>query len=149
MEPEKDLPFDIQLMKKMRRCGHILHHKYSLNFSQNKILLILNRQGEMSQKTLMDEMQIQAGSISELLTKLEAAELIEKTRCPNDKRNCSVVLTEKGKRQAEEFEERRRVMAEFLFRTLNQEQKETLYKTLAVLLDYWEESESPYPTEKA
>ena len=148
MEAEKDLPFDIQLMKKMRRCGHILHHKYSLNFSQNKILLILNREGEMGQKALTDVMQIQAGSISELLTKLETAELIERKRCQNDKRNCSVALTEKGRRQAEEFEERRKVMAEFLFRTLDQEQKERLYETLEILLEYWEASESPYPIEK-
>lgn len=142
MDSENALQVDLDLMVKMRRCGHVLHHKYSLNFSQNKILLILNREGFMSQKALIDEMRIQAGSLSELLTKLESSGLIERKRCTDDKRNCSIYLTETGRQKAEEFSERRKEMARFLFQTLNDEQKSQLGDILAVLLEAWDVQDS-------
>ena len=62
---------DVDLMRQMRRCGHLLYHKFSLNFSQNRILLTLHREGPMTQKALMCKMQIQPGSLSEVLSKVE------------------------------------------------------------------------------
>lgn len=139
---------DLELMKRMRWCCHILHHRYNLNFSRNKVLLLLYRQGPMTQKALMDEMGIQAGSLSEMLGKMEQQALIEKTRCPQDKRNCRLCLTEAGKAQAQAFEQKRLDMAAFLFAPLGQEDKQRLCSMLDTLIEHWSKTPEENEGEK-
>lgn len=133
---------DTQLMKKLSRCGHILHHRRCLNQSQNRILTLLKRYGVMSQKELMLHMHIQSGSLSEVLAKVEHAGYIEKHRISTDKRNFEVSLTASGMVQAELFEKHQKVMAERLFASLEQRQKDQLEAVLDVLLEDWAEMKS-------
>lgn len=150
MADEKDVSQveDLELMKRMRWCSHILYHRYNLNFSRNKILYLLYRDGPMTQKTLMDHMHIQAGSLSEMLSKLECGGLIEKTRCPHDKRNCSLALTQAGEEQALVFEKERQDMASFLFSPLADEDKQRLACMLDTLIDHWTNTPCPAEGEK-
>ncbi len=129
---------DLILLRTMRRCGHVLYHRNSTNYSQNKILLLLRRKGSMSQRALCDELRIQAGSLSEVLCKVEAAGYIEKCRCDDDKRNLFIHLTEAGLAQAERFEREREETAHRLFANLNTAEKEALLATLTKLLGEWE-----------
>ena len=129
---------DVELMRQMRRCNHLLYHKFSLNFSQNRILSLLNREGPMTQKALMCQMQIQPGSLSEVLAKVEGAGLVERRRCEDDRRNCEINLTEEGIRQAEAFERDRQDMAELLVETLDEHEKETLSGILTKLHAHWD-----------
>lgn len=128
---------DILLMRKMRRCGHILYHKYSLNFSQNRILLLLSRNGPMTQRALQDEIGIQPGSLSEILSKIEQAGLVEKKRCERDRRIWEIHLTDAGRDTAAQFEIDRRNTAHFLFKSLDEKQKEDLSCLLDALLEHW------------
>ena len=130
---------DVDLMRQMRRCGHLLYHKFSLNFSQNRILLTLHREGPMAQKALMCKMQIQPGSLSEVLSKVEGAGLVERRRCEDDRRNFEIRLTEEGVKQAEAFERDREDMAKLLFEQLNESEKHTLSEILLKLHDHWSE----------
>ena len=130
---------DVDLMRQMRRCGHLLYHKFSLNFSQNRILLTLHREGPMTQKALMCKMQIQPGSLSEVLSKVEGSGLVERSRCEDDRRNFEIRLTDEGVKQAEAFERDREDMARLLFETLSETEKETLYGMLNQLHDHWSE----------
>ena len=130
---------DVELMRQMRRCNHLLYHKFSLNFSQNRILSVLNREGPMTQKTLMCRMQIQPGSLSEVLSKVEGAGLVERRRCEDDRRNFEIRLTEEGVKQAEAFERDREDMAKLLFEQLNESEKQTLSEILLKLHDHWSE----------
>ena len=129
---------DVELMRQMRRCNHLLYHKFSLNFSQNRILSVLNREGPMTQKALMCRMQIQPGSLSEVLSKVEGAGLVERRRCEDDRRNFEIRLTEEGVKQAEAFERDRRDMAQLLFEPLSQSEKEQLMDILTKLHDHWD-----------
>ncbi len=129
---------DMELMRQMRRCNHLLYHKFSLNFSQNRILSVLNREGPMTQKALMCQMQIQPGSLSEVLSKVEGAGLVERRRCEDDRRNFEIRLTEEGVKQAEAFERDRRDMAQLLFEPLSQPEKEQLMDILMKLHDHWD-----------
>lgn len=124
-------------MKRMRFCGHILYHRYPLNMSQNRILLILKNEGAMKQRELMERMNIQAGSLSEIIAKVEAGGFIERVRCEDDKRNFELSLTDAGRERAEVFEREREDMARELFGVLDDEKKEQLYEILGILLEKW------------
>lgn len=137
-ENEKSL--DLTLMCLMRRCGHVLYHRKGPNYSQNKILLLLKRKGNRNQRTLCEELRIQAGSLSEILCKVECAGYIEKCRCDDDKRNVFIHLTEAGREQAERFEREREEMAHALFASLDETEKESLLAILTKLIDEWEAS---------
>jgi len=129
---------DTELMRQMRRCSHLLYHKFSLNFSQNRILSLINREGPMTQKALMCKMQIQPGSLSEVLSKVETAELVERRRCEDDRRNFEIRLTEEGVKQAEAFERDRQDMARLLLEPLSQPEKELLMDMLSRLYAHWD-----------
>ena len=133
------LPFtDVELMRQMRRCNHLLYHKFSLNFSQNRILSVLNREGPMTQKALMCRMQIQPGSLSEVIAKVEGAGLVERRRCEDDRRNFEIRLTEEGVKQAEAFDRERQDMAQLLFATLTDGEKQQLMNLMTKLHEHWD-----------
>lgn len=133
------LPFtDVELMRQMRRCNHLLYHKFSLNLSQNRILSVLNREGPMTQKALMCRMQIQPGSLSEVISKVESAGLVERRRCEDDRRNFEIRLTQEGVKQAEAFERDRQDMAQLLFATLDAGEKQQLMNLMTKLHEHWE-----------
>ncbi len=105
--------------------------------SQNRILLILKNEGAMKQRELMERMNIQAGSLSEIIAKVEAGGFIERVRYKDDKRNFELSLTDAGRERAEVFEREREDMARELFGVLDDEKKEQLYETLGILLEKW------------
>lgn len=129
---------DIELLRKMRRCGHLLYHRYSFNQSQNRILLLLHRNGPMTQKNLLEQMHIQPGSLSEVVSKVENCGLIERKRAERDRRVWELQLTEKGRNRAIDFDHRREAMAEKLFSALTSKQKEELEEILSILLENWD-----------
>ena len=138
MTEESAISPDVALMRQMRRCSHLLYHKFSLNFSQNRILVLLKREGPMTQKALMCQMQIQPGSLSEVLAKVESAGLVERRRCEDDRRNFEIRLTEEGVQQAEAFERDRQDMAQLLFETLDDSEKQQLMNLMTKLHEHWE-----------
>ena len=132
---------DLNLLHKLRRCGHLLYHKFNLNGSQMRILLVL-RDEPMTQRELTERLRIQPGSLSEILTKVERAGLIEKHRSSADRRNYELALTEEGRRQADWFENAQKEQAELLMQPLDDKQKEQLASLLDVLSKHWEEIET-------
>ena len=138
MTEESAISPDVALMRQMRRCSHLLYHKFSLNFSQNRILVLLKREGPMTQKTLMCQMQIQPGSLSEVLAKVESAGLVERRRCEDDRRNFEIRLTEEGVKQAEAFERDRQDLAQLLLCPLDNDEKQQLMNLMTKLHEHWE-----------
>ena len=139
---------DVELMRRMRWCSHLLYHRHNLNFSRNRILHLIWRHDGMTQKELMDHLRVQAGSLSEMLSKLEQQGLVEKTRCPQDKRNCRLSLTESGREQALLFEQERQDMARHLFSILTEDEKVYLGAITEKLIDHWSKTPSPEESEK-
>lgn len=132
---------DLKLVHGLRRCGHLLYHKFNLNGSQMRILLVL-RDEPMTQRELTDRLRIQPGSLSEILTKVERAGLIKKHRSASDRRNFELALTEEGRRQADWFETAQQEQAELLMQPLDAQQKEQLAMLLQILGKHWEEIET-------
>ncbi len=131
------MPSDLQLWGLMRRCWHRQHHWNPINMSQNRLLLILRNEGPMKQRELMEHMHIQAGSLSEIIAKVEQSGYIERTRCENDKRNFELRLTDAGRERATVFERERNELATELFSVLDDQQKDALFDILETLRKHW------------
>lgn len=129
--------FDLKLVHRLRRCGHLLYHKFNLNGSQMRILLVL-RDEPMTQKQLTERLRIQPGSLSEILTKVERAGLVEKQRSATDRRNYELRLTDEGRRQADWFETAQTEQADLLMAPLDEAQKAQLAALLDTLIAHWE-----------
>ncbi|MGN1249882.1 MAG: MarR family winged helix-turn-helix transcriptional regulator [Candidatus Spyradocola sp.] len=147
MEPsERDQ--DLTLVRRLRRCGHLLHHKYNFtNGSQMRLLLRL-RDEPMTQKELTEKLRIQPGSLSEMLTKVERAGLVEKRRCERDRRNFELRLTDEGRAQADVFEKEQMEQATWLLEPLTDDQKAQLKSLLETLIAHWEPENRTEQTDK-
>ena len=133
-----DLDQEERLMRCVRRMGHLLCQRYNLNFSQKRIVLLLDREGSMTQKALTEHMDMKSASLSELLSKVIACGLVEKKRSEKDGRSFVLAVTEKGHEEAEAFRTRRRETAHYLFDILEDEEKNTLEDLLSRLMDHWQ-----------
>ena len=128
---------DLEYVRRLRRCGHLLYHKFNLNGSQMRILLVL-RDAPMTQKQLTERLRIQPGSLSEILAKVERAGWVEKCRSTTDRRNFELMLTQAGREEADRFEKHQSEQADLLMQPLNAEQKQQLAALLDPLIAHWE-----------
>ena len=83
-----------KLIWKFRDIGHILRHISEGKGSQQRILIMLNELGPISQNELTQQLGIQPGSASEVIIKLETAGYITRTPSEKDRRTTVVQLTE-------------------------------------------------------
>jgi DNA-binding MarR family transcriptional regulator len=89
----------------------------------------------MSQRELQELLQIQPGSISEILTKLEMKGLLKRTKDEADKRRVILSLTEEGQAAAQQSDGA--LDKENLFGVLTDEEQTTLKLLLDKLLASW------------
>jgi len=69
---------------------------WGLTYPQYLVLAILWNEGEQTVGSLGDMMQLDSGTLSPLVRRLEQNGLVTKTRSPADERVVTVQLTEKG-----------------------------------------------------
>lgn len=131
---------DNDLTSHMIKCGQILTHKTGKKRSQEKILEIVFQYEYISQKELQDILQIEAGSLSEILSKLERREFIEKKKDENDKRKLIILLTQKGKDKIVN----RRTDDQDMFDMLTLEEQDQLNDMLIRILSTWKERREKY-----
>jgi DNA-binding MarR family transcriptional regulator len=67
-----------------------------LTHPQYLVMLALWQHGTLSVKQLSGLLQLDPGTLSPLLKRLEAADLLRRERNPNDQRNLALALTDKG-----------------------------------------------------
>lgn len=132
MEQETEKCIDEQLSRRLRRCGHVLYHQ--THHSQQDAVLALLRQGPLNQKQIQEQLSTRPGSVSELISKLEAKQLVERRRDDADRRRVVLSLTEKGQLAALIHEQR---PSEDLFAALTEEEKGQLAGLLGKLLESW------------
>lgn len=119
----------------MRACGHYLHHNSGRDMGQGRILAILAERKSMSQKELQEILQIQPGSVSEILSKLEEKGQILRKKDEEDKRRSVLELTDAGR---EAFcIQKQQGEGQQLFDALSESEKEELKKILGKLLESW------------
>jgi DNA-binding MarR family transcriptional regulator len=75
-----------------------------LTHPQYLVMLALWQYGSLSVKDLSGLLQLDPGTLSPLLKRLEAAGLLRRERDPKDQRNLALALTDKGKALREQAE---------------------------------------------
>ena len=109
---------------KLRVLGHKLYH-YGNKGGQKRILIALHRNNDqMSQKQLMEYLDVKAGSLSEILSKMEEDGLIN--RIPNElrKKCLNIVLSELGKKKIHEYIIQRDKLIQKLFADFDEKECE-------------------------
>ncbi len=147
MEQTEQLQLAHSVVGKLRQCGHYLYFRTGGKTGRRRILTILSEHSEILQKELQDILRIQAGSLSEVIIKLEADGLVRKIRSSRDRRHWALQLTETGRQEA------KRLKAEYdgqilkMMSCFTPEQQEALYSQLDTLLTHWYEAD-PIPCGK-
>ena len=126
---------EASLIALLGRCGYIADRKSGKQRGQRRILDILACHPDMSQKALQQQLEIKPGSMSEIMTKLEAKGLICREKDERDHRRMMIRLTEAGRREAQEHREE--PQDEEIFQVLTREEKLQLRELLTKLLVQW------------
>jgi len=111
-----------------------LEKRNSRHTTQGKILKILYKKGDLSQKEMQEILHIQSGSISEIINKLENKSLLIRQKDEKDRRKVILHLTDKGKEDVEAYTQQYQNDVMQYFDVLNAEEKESLEKILQKLL---------------
>lgn len=133
-----ELDINNKLILTLRHVGHTIRFLFEGKGSQNRVLIILNESGSMTQKELTERMGVQPGSASEVIGKLESAGLIVRKPNPTDRRTVEVQLTEEGKANAKEASIAREVRHKEMFSSLSDSEKETLLSLVEKLKSDWD-----------
>jgi|GEM_PF-974465 len=115
----------------MARVHHMQGHA---RHAQNHILAILSQRESISQRELLEELNVRSASLSELLSKLERGGLVTRERDEEDRRSVIVTVTEQGKAQAASLGDERNAGAEALFAPLSDAEKQQLGELLIKIL---------------
>ena len=92
-----------KLVSNFWKISRVLRDTYDGRGSQRRVLTVLLKSGDViTQSVLTERLDIQPGSASEVLAKLEAAGLIQRTANDKDRRTINISLTENGRVAAQE-----------------------------------------------
>lgn len=126
-----------KLIINIRDLNHIMHFLYEGKASQKRILIILHEVQRITQRELTERLGIQPGSASEVLAKLENAELITRLPSEADRRTTDIELTEKGVQLALAALEQRNQRHKEMFSCLSEEEKTELLVLLEKINADW------------
>lgn len=144
--PDEPQPSDSPEEARARRllwdigfCGQYLHfHSGGRSGRAAIICLLAKNGGQMSQQELGSYFELKPGSLSEILAKIENAGLIERTRNPEDRRQLTIRLTEKGIEEAAREQEGRNQFRRQAFACLSETEQEQLLDMLDKIRTHWE-----------
>ncbi len=114
--------------------GRQMHRTSGTSYAQQKVMRILSENDNVTQKELLDCLKIQAGSLSELLTKLEDKGFITRNKSETDRRKTILTITPEGRENISQYNA---VKDEILFKKLNDEER----RQLRTLLEKMKEEE--------
>ena len=93
---------EMRIIRNLGYLGHYLYITRGCRGGQQFILTALYRDGDMTQKDLLAKTKNTSASLSEMVSKLEAKGLVERTRVDKDRRQTLLSLTKEGQKQAKE-----------------------------------------------
>lgn len=124
-----------ELSELLRKCGHYLYHQNNKKRGQGRILKILAQSEEMTQKDLQGHLEIQSGSMSEIISKLENKGMVTRERDETDKRKIILRITKVGREKVERHLKEEK--SKPLYESLSEEEQETLKVLLKKMLGNW------------
>lgn len=143
----------LDVMRMFRSCSHLLYHRKCPPLQgKSRLLVILQRNDGITQRDLLDLVNIRSASLSETLCKMEKDGLITRSKCESDRRNVRICLTDAGREAAVECTRRQHDDAVRLFSVLSHEERIRFLDMLTRLHDSWVETipqQEPEPHEDA
>ncbi len=139
MEQTHSLSGDV--IKQLRTCGHFLYFRMGGKIGRRRILVVLEKHHELLQKELQEILEVQSGSLSEIIIKMENDGLIEKAKSERDGRHLVLRLTEKGLKEAKIARSEHDKHVEELMSCLAENEKQELYNLLSKILLHWKDIE--------
>ena len=138
---ERNLAANIndKLIMNLRDISHTMRSLYEGRGSQKRILIILHEVGKITQRASTERLGIQPGSASEVIAKLESAELITRTPSESDRRTADIQLSDKGRELASQAINQRRHRHEEMFSCLSEDEKTELLTLLEKINTDWEQ----------
>lgn len=136
-EHAQEMDINKKLIINMRDLNHVMRSLYEGKASQQRILIILNEVGSITQRDLTMRLGIQPGSASEILSKLENAGLIQRAISETDRRTANISLTELGIQRAVEAAGQRSRRHVEMFACLSESEKEDLLALLEKVNEDW------------
>ena len=131
-------PFVSAILGDLGFCGHYLHCHRGGRSGRGHILYSLYMAGgTRTQRELGEQFDLKPGSLSELLAKLEAGGLVERTRDERDSRRLVVSLTERGEAEALAERAKRVRFRERCLACLAPEEQERLLGYLDRIKEHW------------
>lgn len=118
--------------------NHTMHALYEGRGSQKRILILLLQNESITQHELTEKLGIKPGSASEVIAKLEAQGLINKTPSSQDRRTANIALTDKGRTLAKEAKADRDDRHKEMFSSLSENEKLALIAQLEKINTDWE-----------
>jgi len=116
-----------RLNRQMHRTAHREdHRKDGLHRGQANLLLLVLQNDGSSQRDLAEQLDVRPSSMTEMLTKLEHNNLIERKQDDKDQRVMRIYLTEQGKEAAEKIAANKDALAESFFLALSEDEQEQL-----------------------
>ena len=140
--PRAALPDEEKIIGGLRYCAGFLRRNTERKGSQRRVLMLLREHGSMTQRDLLERMEVRPSSLSELLGKLESHGWVVKEKSAADKRNYDVALTPDGLRALEELEAQNCAAASELLSCLEPEERARLAALLEKLSGAWRVRES-------
>lgn len=128
---------DNKLIWNIRDMGQVIISLAEGKASQSRILIILNEEETITQSELTERLDVQPGSASEVIGKLESAGFITRTPSEKDRRTSDIRLTEAGKVKAVEAAEQRKERHTEMFSCLSEEDKADLLMLLEKVNHEW------------
>ncbi len=105
--------------------------------SKNRVLAILLRHDNITQRELLRIVQVSAPTLSEVLTKLEGAGYVKRVVCEEDRRSVRVFLTPEGLDAAWEANSTREENFTTILSALNEDEYKELTRLLEKLNKDW------------
>ena len=110
----------------LRMCGYFLYYQTGKKAGQQRILATLLNRKSVTQKELQNILEISSGALSEILQKMEDANLVERKRSCDDKRRVVLTLTRKGEDRARKVKAHYSYTLTRMFGCLSREEKTQL-----------------------
>lgn len=144
MEQENDNALSHETILLLRMCGHFLHYRMGGHSGQRRILFTLSKREEILQKDLQEILEVQSGSLSEIIIKMEADGLIQKVKSQKDGRHIVLKLTKQGLEKSKQFEIEYNQRVEQMLNCLSDKEKHQLHNLLETLTTHWKKIEKEW-----
>lgn len=120
----------IQIAKRRRNKSNVLLSASGIHSGQDILLYYLSQEDGQTVSALAEKLNIQQGTISSMIERMEASEMIRKEKDAHDKRTSRIYLRPKGKKAMTEIANVWKTMETLTTKGLSDPDKKTLLELL-------------------